>query len=79
MENILQDRRLELFFGIIILFFSFVGILGYIPTYFVINVYFLLLFFLGIMLGSMLILASISDYFQGKRVRRRSSVRRRRR
>lgn len=63
MEHVFPDKRIELFFGVFILFLSFIGILGYIPQEFVRNVYLLLLFLIGVMLGSILILASLQDYF----------------
>ncbi|MFH1592680.1 MAG: hypothetical protein ABIB47_04925 [Candidatus Woesearchaeota archaeon] len=82
MEHIFKDNRVELFFGVLILFLSFAGVLGYIPREFILNVYLLVIFFLGIMLGSMLILYALQDYFKGapaQRNIRRTRPRRRRR
>ena len=77
MEHIFKDYRIELFFGVFILFFSFTGVLGYISPELVLNIYYLLLFFIGIMLGSLLVSMSLGDYFQGITSKSRKSSRRR--
>ena len=64
MEHVFNNARVELFFGVLILFFSFTGVLAYIRPDIIINVYYLLLFFIGIMLGSLLLSASMSNYFK---------------
>jgi len=66
-EHILHNQKLELFFGVIILFFSFTGILGFVNPDFVTNLYFFLIFLLGIMLGSILVTSSLTDYFQNNK------------
>ena len=63
MEQLLLDKKLELFFGVLILFFSFTGILGYVAPTLIINPYFLVVFFLGVMLGALLVQSSLLVYF----------------
>ena len=62
-EPIFTDHRWGIFFGVIILFFSVVGVLGYINKNLVINSGFLLLFILGVMLGGLLVEHGIAPYF----------------
>jgi len=78
-DHIFKDFRLELFFGVFILFLSFTGVLGYIPKEFIVNIYILILFFLGIMLGSILTLYSLQDYFKKSPTTTAPRTRRRRR
>ena len=63
MEDIFIDHRLGVFFGVLVLFFSVVGVLGYIPKQLIINAWFLVVFIIGIILGGMLIERGISPYF----------------
>ncbi len=67
MNDIFIDNRLGIFFGVLVLFFSVSGILGYIPKQLVINTWFLVLFIIGVILGGMLIERGISPYFLPRR------------
>ena len=78
MEHILDNEKLELFFGVMILFFSFAGILGYINPDVISNIYFFVVFLLGIMLGSILVTASLTDYFEGNKFATPRRIRKRR-
>ena len=67
-EPIFTDHRWGIFFGVIILFFSVVGVLGYINKNLVINGGYLLLFILGVILGGLLVEHGIAPYFNGANV-----------
>ena len=63
MDNIFTDQKWSTFFGVLILFFSVAGLLGYIPKELVINGGFLVLFILGVILGGLLVERGIAPYF----------------
>ena len=77
-DKIFTDHRLGIFFGVLVLFFSVTGLLGYIPKELIVNTTFLVIFILGTILGALLIEVGIAPYFSDTRQALKKASRRRR-